>query len=226
MKTEHQPFGTFNVMNVQPGPTNLKLSGGETIPYIYQLAINSTVPFIQLIGSGGMQKLLSWNEKILVPPGEMVTVKNASFHPGDIWISSGWDPGVRPSRVTVPVGLEVIAGDRFRPKFKLDTRRARRAFIVGLANGDEPYKVTVKGVARLRSHAIVGAFADTATPVPQYTDTFAIPAFTDPGLIALGEQATPADPVHMLLDLTSVEFERLGGMTNASGALRYVLEYN
>ncbi len=226
MKPELQPFGTFNAMNVQPGPSNLKLSGGETIPYIYQLAINSTVPFIQLLGSGNAQKLLSWNEKIIVPPGEMVTVKNASFHPGDIWISSGWDPGVRPSRVTVPVGLVAAAGTSFTGRFGVDTRRARRAYLEGLDVGPG-YDVTITGLARLRSHDVTLAFADSGNPTARYVSIFGIPPATTPGLIPLGEQASVIDPVHALLDLVTFNIDPgAGGMTNISGALKYVLEYN
>lgn len=224
MSTEKQPYSTFNAMGVPANKvTELKLSGGKTIPYIYSLGINSTIPYVKLIGSAMGQKLFSWNERIEVPPGEMVTVANASFHPGDIWINSGWDPAVLPSRVTVPVGVSVV-GANIEPDFPIDTRRALRAWVQGFPASGGPQVFTTVGIAKLRSHNVNPAFTYAVNATAEYTTSFTVPPFTSPGLLPLGQKAQPGDPVHALLDAASFQWGDVA-FTTQSGAVYYVLEY-
>lgn len=228
MSTEIQPYSSFHAFNVPPEQvTPLKLSGGRTIPYVYQLGVNSTAPYVKLIGSSVGQKLFSWTEKIIVPPGEMVTVANASYHPGDIWINSGWDPSVLPARVTVPVpivGVPEAAPVSIRGLFGLDTRRARRAFLAGLLpTSANPETLIVTSVARERSHGINDNFSDSPPGFAAYGSSITVNPFTDPGLLPLGESAGPNDGVHALLDYTTFTWSNL--TLSASGSLHYVLEY-
>ena len=222
--TERQPYSTFQAINIAPeAPTNLKLSGGKTIPYIYSLGVNSTVPYIRLVGGSSSQKLFSWNEQIVVPPGELVTVANGSYHPGDIFLQSGYDPAAIPARVTVPVAMVVGAGPVITPAFKLDVRRARRAFIGGFGPNNSNLTMFIFGESRQRSHAINQVTSDLASAVPSFTDSYSIAAGTAPGLIPLGDNAQPGVSVHDLLDVAWFQYGA-AAQTN-SGALHYVLEY-
>ena len=120
-RNEQQPYSTFHAMDVaRDRETNIKLSGGRTIPFIYSLGINSTVPYVRLVGSSMGQKLFSWTEQIVVPAGEMVTVANASYHKGDIWIQSGVDPAALPARASVR-----------RSHIQIDNSRPQDQHIVG-----------------------------------------------------------------------------------------------
>lgn len=224
LEREQQPFSTFSAVGVEPNTkSTMKLSGGKTIPYVYQISAQTTLPFIRLVGSSKGQKILSFAEKIIVPPNEMVTVENASYHPGDIWISSGWDPSVIPKRITVPVGQDATLNPGTGPLFPVDVRRAKRAFIGGLVAGPAAYSIFQLGQARVRSHAIDQAFSDLAAAQPRYSSTFVVPPATNPGLVPLGYQAQYNDPVHVLLDIASFISGQLA-LSN-SGALYYVLEY-
>jgi len=229
MTEERQPYSTFTAIDVaRDRETLIKLSGGRTIPYIYSLGINSTVPYVKLVGSSMGQKLFSWTEQIIVPPGEMVTIANGSYHPGDIWIQSGADPSALPARVTVPVGLtqtEVGKGIfQNVPKFNLDTRRARRAFVQGIPDNSLAVEFTAQGISRLRSHFVQPAIpAELRTPT--FVSTVTVPPGT-PGLLALGKDARPGDGVHALLDEASFLWaDQISFPVGTSGAVYYVLEY-
>lgn len=230
---ELQPYSSFSAFAIEPGKvSDLKLSGGRTIPYIYSLAVASSVPYVRLLGSSGGQKLFSWNEKILVPPGEMVTVQNASFHRGDIVIQSGWDPGAKPQRITVPVTFHSVPADALlglpaarAPDFPADTRRCRRAYVSGFgATSMDPVQFNAIGIAKERSHVIDTATSSEAFAGPQYLTTISVPPFTEPGLLMLGNQAAPSDTIHQLLDATTFRWGNDAAET-PNGALYYVLEY-
>lgn len=222
---ERQPFSNYSAISVPPRTkSTIRLSGGRTIPYIYQLGVNSTCPFVRLLGGSGSQKLISWNEKIEVAPGTMVTLENASFHRGDIWVNSGWDPSAIPARVTVPVEVNAFAGPIFTSAFPCDTRRARRAFLAGPKGTAGAASIDIVGEARQRSHSIGNAPTEGPNPVPQYGLTISFPPATTIGLIPLGENAGFDDTVHSLLDLVNFTTTGIPGAT-ASGAWHYVLEY-
>lgn len=231
MTPELQPYATFTAFNVPANqPTTIRLSGGKSIPFVFQLGVNSTIPYVRLLGSSGGQKLFSWTEKIIVPPGEMVTVTNGSYHPGDIWIQSGWDPAVIPARVTVPVALINLTnppGDTARSAFALDTRRARRAFVGGFGATADPAGLimNISIQARGRSH-VSTPLPTEGGPPPIYSTTVNTPVATVPGNIPLGINAHPSDTVHDLLD--TAEFfataNDVMGLTGG-GAAHFLLEY-
>jgi len=229
MDREIQPFSNFQAISVPPShPTTFRLSGGKTIPYIYQLGVNSSVPYVRLLGSDIGQKLFSWNEKIIVPPQQMVTVENASFHVGDIHINSGWDPSALPARVTVPVNFDEVTGpDGYLTRFPCDTRRARRAFLQGPeATTVNPGEAEVTGRAVGRGHVVgLPAFTELGRPVPEYVSTLTYPPATTLGLIPLGQNALPGDSVHALLDTATVFIADGTPPTTRSGSWYYVIEY-
>jgi len=229
---EIQPFSSFQALNVQPdAPTNLKLSGGQTIPYIYSLGVNSTIPYIRLLGGANSQKLFSWNEQIVVPPRTFVTVANASYHPGDIFIQAGSDPSAKPGRVTIPFTLrEVVvpsADNYVEPTFVVDTRRARRAYVVGFSStlNDLPmYTFNAVGYAHARSHIVNPTYSSEADPVALFVSTIEVAPFTDPGILPLGNKALFTDTVHDLLDFASFTWTDIA-TESLSGGFHYVLEY-
>ena len=230
---EIQPFSSFQALNVAPEQvTNLKLSGGQTIPYVYSLGVNSTVPYIKLIGGASSQKLFSWNEQIVVPPRQFVTVANASYHPGDIFLQAGSDPSAKPGRVTIPFTLREItvpAEDNYlEPTHVVDTRRARRAYVVGFsptANDLGNYPFIAVGISRGRSHIVNPALStEGAGADALFTSQIDVPPFTDPGILPLGNKALPTDTVHDLLDFATFLWYDLA-TESRSGGFHYVLEY-
>lgn len=236
MTTEIQPYSSFQELNVpKQKTTNLKLSGGESIPYIYSLGVNSTVPYVQLLGSRGGQKLFTWGEQIIVPPREFVTVKNASYHPGDIFIQSGWDPAAKPERVTVPVKLLLDNSNPdeafwfLYPEHGVDTRRCRRAYVagftqVGILLGVE-WHWDAMGIAHQRSHVTDPTFSfEGGNARARYTTRITIPPNTSMPLMPLGERAQFGDTIHSLLDEATFAWSYLNDSTQ-SGAVHYVLEY-
>lgn len=232
MPAELQPYSSFSAYAVAPERvTDLKLSGGKTIPYVYSLAVASSVPYVRLIGSSVGQKLFSWNEKIVVPPGEMVTVANASFHRGDIVIQSGWDPGAKPQRVTVPLDWQSVAAVGILPAgsmpvFPADTRRCRRAYVTGFqATTNTPLTFYAIGIAKERSHPNSGPGSMTEADLgSQYRSIINFPINTDLGLVPLGDLASPNDSIHTLLDATTFLVSDPALQTQ-NGSLYYVIEY-
>lgn len=227
---ERQPYTTFSAIAIPAGGlSTLRLSGGLTTPYRYQLAVGTTTPYVQLMGAAGGQKMISWNEAIEVPAGEMVTVRNASYHTGDIVINSGYDPAAIPSRITVPVPLQdIIVGETVagvRGAFPVDTRRARRGFVANLPPTVLATTLNVYGEARERSHGINPSYAYPVLPTPTFLNPQIIPPATQPGLVPLGAGARPGDDVHAMLDVGRFEWMAVPGQYTESGAVLYVLEY-
>lgn len=122
--------------------SNQQISAGT-----YSLSARSTVPFVALVGSGGYYKTFSWGEIVEVPDGEACTVRNASYHGGDIFLNAGCDYDNRPARITVPVPIEnpqVFGGvTGIGTVFPVDTRLARRAYFVSGYQWDGPGEGTV-----------------------------------------------------------------------------------
>lgn len=235
MSAEIQPYSSFQALAVPAQKeTDLKLSGGKKIPFIYSLGVNSTIPYIQLIGSSAGQKLFSWNEKIVVPPGQFVTVKNASFHPGDIFLQSGWDPGARPARVTVPVPVSLDDSNpdpdlwTIVPQFGVDTRRARRAYVSGFSNtpaAATDFLFFAFGISKLRSHNTNPTFSfEGANARARYTSSLSVPPSSSVGMLPLGDGALFSDTVHDLLDVATWAYRDVN-LDNQSGAIHYVIEY-
>lgn len=230
---ERQPYSSFQALNVQPeAVTNLKLSGGQTIPYVYSLGVNSTVPYIKLIGGMNSQKLFSWNEQIVVHPGQFVTVANASYHPGDIFIQAGSDPSAKAGRVTIPFTLNEVSvpgeDNYVEPSFVVDTRRARRAYVVGFSatfNDLPNYPFIAIGVSRDRSHVVNPTYStEGAGADALYYNQIDVAPFTEPGILPLGNKALPTDTVHDLLDFATFAYYDIS-TESRSGGFHYVLEY-
>jgi hypothetical protein len=129
-ETTARPYSTYSVL-AAPAQTRTKLQLG---PGLYSLSSLATVPYVSFVGLGQHEKLFSWGELVEVPVGKMITVKNASYHQGDIFINAGQDYATLPSRVTVPVPVTDFGIDggfhSFATLFPVDTRRARRAYFV------------------------------------------------------------------------------------------------
>jgi hypothetical protein len=139
-----QNYATISQLGVNPGQVaaDLRISEGK-----WSLSALSNVPFVTITGSG-FSKTFSWGELIIVPDGCTAQVLNASKHKGDIYLNAGWDYANCPARVTVPVPLVIQntttgeVTDYPAPptipalpaivttKFPIDTRRARKAFLV------------------------------------------------------------------------------------------------
>jgi hypothetical protein len=140
MQLESQPIGTHFQNYVLPDNlASITLSGGRTIPYHYYLGSNNLCPFVQLVAPNA-QKEISWGETVTLQPGQVVSVRNVSFMPGDLQIQSGNIPPPRPRRITIPVqivederantdpnpSLTVLKGHTLYP---CDTRMAKRAYV-------------------------------------------------------------------------------------------------
>lgn len=125
---------------------------------LYSLSNRCNVPYVELIGSAGFRKTITWGELAYVPVSQAVTIANASYHGGDIVLNQGNDICNRPARITVPVPFfitetEVDIGNPLNlwaSGFPCDTRGARRAYLMIDARArqfanDEPAGVFVRG---------------------------------------------------------------------------------
>lgn len=134
-RPEFQAQQSFWGLSTQPRKiaTGITLSGGRTRPSRFYLGAGSTVPYVELVGSGASAKQFTWGEVIEILPGTTVGVRNASKHTGDIQIQSGDFPCQRPKRVTVPFPF-TLAEDSPPVAFwfaneYIDTRLARQAYV-------------------------------------------------------------------------------------------------
>lgn len=191
-----------------------KLSNTQVGPGKYSLNKRSNVPFVGLVGSAGFRKVISWGEIAEVPAGQLVTVSNASYHGGDIFINKGPDMCNKPSRITVPVeyetGLEVSAGLFYwTAKFPCDVRSCSRAYLVmdAFSNEDPP---TQSAYAVVRGRRVDGSMKtknqlsllpDPFGPGVGYFDVQPMAANTAI-VLPLGKNAAQGDDTrpHLLLD--------------------------
>ena len=224
-----QPQSQYFVPAVSPGETTtVRLSGGK-----YCLGTESTVPFVSLSGGGMAQKIISWGEMVEVPADQMITIKNESFHQGDIAINSGWDYATRPGKVTVPVPLidaatgaqlvqNLLPATPFTivPNFPVDTRIAKRAWLVPQITTDAD-DLTLIGFGRQIKHSFpASAFLNGYTNFPN------LPSFTAILPIPLGASFGTNSNLPMALadqfswTLTVTDFALLVPIWF------YVLEYN
>jgi len=148
-RAEIQPQNLYLAENVDAQTeSKLRLPGGSKESRWYSLGSQSTVPFVQFIGGGDVQKIFTWGELVEVPPGQEVLVKNASLMRGDIFIVSGQDFAAKPRRITVPVTLIDANGDvgpwfdfsvvnTITTEFPCDTRNCHEAYLdVYMLGGD------------------------------------------------------------------------------------------
>jgi len=132
-----------------------RASSTQLGPGTYSLNKRSNVPFVGLRGSAGFQKTISWGEIAEVPAGQLISVVNASYHGGDIFVNKGPDMCNRPSRITVPVQFQNVAfedgeGDNvsWSSVFPCDTRAAKRAYVnidAVTIGGNTPLTVFIRG---------------------------------------------------------------------------------
>jgi hypothetical protein len=144
-----QPQNLYIAPNVDAQTeSKLRLPGGQDESFWYSLGAQSTVPFVEFIGGGVVQKAFTWGEMVEVPAGQEVLVKNASLMRGDIFIQSGRDFVARPRRITVPVTM-LDSGGGLGPwtdfgvlfavttEFPCDARNAHEAYLdIQLIGGD------------------------------------------------------------------------------------------
>lgn len=204
---------------VQPqSESNLRLGEG-----VYSLSSKSNLPYVEFLGAGGYQKTISWGEVAEVPCGEMVTVRNASFHAGDLFINAGLEPYPMPQRITVPVRMTRQDGGEFGISFsrinEVDTRRARRAYLALEGSGDQT--VNIYGV-RIGSLDTENTIPSTERGTGYQQAQFLTGAEWAP--IPLGYKAVMGDDgrPHVLLDKAYVVFP-IFFLTNRPAY--YVLEY-
>jgi hypothetical protein len=195
--------------------TSLKLSKGY-----YSLSSRSNVPYVEFAGSNGYTKTISWGEWAEIDCDQLVTIRNASAHGGDIFINSGIEPDPLPSRVTVPVRITPSGEFNLGMTPWVDTRRAVRAYFVINAQGGA--LITVYGVS-ITSHATLNLNTGPGEPGPGYKETHIIPPNVAWPLIPLGYRAMLGDDTrpHSLLDKATLTFAGVGFQT----AAYFVLEY-
>lgn len=188
MTGQPRNFGTFAFRNIGAGQKAGQLSGGT-----YALSTLSTIPYVSLIGRSGREKLVSWNEVVVIEDGELITVKNACVHPGDIVINGGvGDYAAIPRRITIPVPLIEDEPGTWTPAFWLDTRRARCAY-VALQGFTQANAGFLMAVGRASSTSFTGvASGDGPLPIlgeTNYRSTITIPANTNFTSYPLGMSA-------------------------------------
>lgn len=216
---------SYNFATHRLGPTAPNgVASGQLGPGYYSLSTLSGVPYVQIAGGQGKEKLLSWGEMIHVPEGWLVSVLNASYHPGDVVLNSGQDYAAMPSALTVPASLTDDGNSQTNVQIPLwfcDVRRARRAYYVAdLVAGNAGATITVRSEAVQRTH-------DVALQTAIFQSTFAVAPGAAVPPIPLGYEAqagTPSHP-HALLDRATVfiDFDEFSE-TDTQGY--YVVEYS
>lgn len=224
MNTPSIQQGTITALNVAPETISREGINGGRNGMVVSLSTLSTVPYVELVGAD-YKKTFSWGETVVIPPNMECSIKNASYHRGDIVLSGGPDYGALPARVTVPVTVFTSAvinvATTYTTTFACDTRRARRAFLVlqGAQTGSD-VRATINGYFKWHSHNTVGP------DLPQYISTQTLSAATDGWYIPLGFGNSVVGEPHALGDWATVAVltGAVGPFTFATNAY-YVLEY-
>lgn len=219
-----------------------KLSSTQVGPGLYSLNKRSNVPYVGLIGSAGFRKVISWGEVAEVPCGQLVTVSNASFHGGDIFINKGPDMCNRPSRITVPVPF--VLGNITTPEgvetawnssFPCDTRAAKRAYLnvdatVNLLDNEglsgSPITAFIRGRrldGSMKTENSLSQFAAPFGPGVGFLSAISIPVAADMNYIPLGQGASFGDDTrpHNMLDAGDVFFLIGGPATPLSDVMTW-----
>lgn len=214
--------GEQNYSTMRCGYVNARSNSEQQLgPGKYTLHSLSSVPYVTFVGAARQEKELSWGDICIVRENELVTVHNASYHPGDIVLSAGVDYTVPPRRLTVPVNLRFNAAlQQYEPEFPVDCRRARSAWIVIFSVAGAATLVTKTGLSRERSHF---------TPSPQvpsgYSSTEAIAPGSQITYVSLGYRSVSTERGPMvLLDTALPRFSAdISDPTTLSAY--YLLEY-
>lgn len=197
----------------------------------YSLNKRSNVPFVSLVGSAGYKKTISWGELVEVPCGQLVTVHNSSYHGGDIYINKGPDICNRPSRITVPVPLQVIYTTPFDEEgrrlavygglYPCDTRAAKRAYacidanvLPGVAAGLTFFIRGRRLDGSMNCANVLATMAQPFGPGVGFMSAILFPPNTQLSYIPLGQGAIATDDTrpHTLLDAGDV-FANLGNVS-------------
>lgn len=207
----------ISVGYVEPNSPSTSQLGEGT----YTLNKRSNVPYVSLVGSLGYRKTISWGEIADVPCRELVTVHNASYHGGDIFINKGDDTNNWPRRISVPVGFRTTSfisdeGPQtlLQTNFPCDTRAAKRAYFnvdarVALESPIEELRVYTRG-RRLDGsmQSGNGLFGQVSPfgPGLGYLNGYVYPILSDLNYIPLGQGASESDDTrpHNLLDASDV----------------------
>jgi hypothetical protein len=187
-------LSTYDMGFFQPN----ELSQKKLSPGRYSLSSQSNCPYVSLVGASGYTKRFSWGEIVEVPMGQLVSVRNDSYHAGDIIINGGCDYFNRPARITVPVPMRLVTiidgGEEetfWQPDYPADVRLARRAYFVGnwATNALATSSITIVGKAFERSHN-TGNELSSLEQGAGYQKFETYPAAFAPGPIALGPQTS------------------------------------
>lgn len=215
-----QNFSQWTASKVKPGEQANGLNLG---PGFYSLSVLGNIPFVKFRGTDRSQKTFGFGETIAVQEGKNVTVFNASYHTGDIFINGGQDWPTVPGRVTVPVKLTfTLDGTSFIVSAPpVDTRRARSVwFMSTLASSNVPVVRTGKRIVGSHDTGNQGVGA-------QWTDAAPV-VFANATYIPMGFRAdTTTRPMTNLdtVELTSMVVPA-GDVTDQNAVLAYyTLEY-
>jgi hypothetical protein len=212
---------TIAVGYVGPG----ERSNYQLGPGLYSLNRRANVPFVQFIGSAGFRKVFSWGEITEVPEGQLVTVGNASYHGGDIFLNRGADMCNRPSRITVPVPYKLITFTQedvstamWVCSYPCDTRAAKRAYLNVDAfvnplgpEGGGPLTAFIRGRrldGSMNTVSSLQAFTPPFGPAVGFFSAISYPVLTDLNYIPFGQGADMGDDTrpHNLLDAGDIFF--------------------
>jgi hypothetical protein len=206
----------------------------------YSLSSRSNVPYVSLTGASGFFKIFTWGEIVEIPCGQTCTVKNESFHGGDIYINCGIDNLNRPARITVPVPMQFTPDGGpdtglFRPLYPADVRLARRAyFVMQLLTVDPPanlFRMIIKGKRFDGSHNTPNALQVFLEPGAGYGYELEYPLSTAIGPVPLGYLSAAGDDSrpHTLLTTATVEFANFSIQGESASLLGiptyYTMEY-
>lgn len=232
------PQASFDFGYIPPNQS----SQGTLSTGLYSLSSRSNVPYAALVGRSGYYKEFSWGEIVEVPKREQCTVKNASYHGGDVVINAGADYDTRPARITVPVPIvqaHFPEGGFIPPsvlfwtgEFPADVRLARRAYItINILTEDAPgmgLQVITLGKRFDGSHNTQNMTTGSFAPGTGYYEETVLPPGSAWGLFPLGKGAAPGDDSRPMALLTTGQVYYFP-IDNATGILHdnayYIMEY-
>ena len=126
--SDRRALGLRNLGRVAPNRT--PENAPPMPPGVWCLHTNSTVPFVSFQG-GDEGRVVTWGEAFELD--ESVSIRNASYHAGSIWLAPATN-GVaapRPHSIVVPVSVAVSSSDPLvRITSPVDVRRVVRAYLV------------------------------------------------------------------------------------------------
>jgi len=159
----------------------------------YCLGTRSTVPWVT-IQAGSDAHVLTWGDVVDVPEGTKASLKNTSFHAGDIWLNTCTiAPSKAPPSITIPASFDVqqfavpFIGNWLVSKW-IDLRGARRAYLainklnVGNISFFIQHKALRKDALAVNSLGANGAYAALGGDVVFEQPTAGFPNFLPLGI--------------------------------------------